>query len=120
MLRGISFSVPAGHTVALVGPSGSGKSSIIRLLFRFYDVQQGTITIDDQDIAKVSTLECTRILWNNRNGIVCPTHQRKFWLKPTMTGIRTGGGVLPLRAHRSTIERFRFSYWLHWKDFPLQ
>jgi len=51
ILRGISFSVPAGKTVALVGPSGAGKSTISRLLFRFYEPQSGRIRIDGQDIA---------------------------------------------------------------------
>ena len=38
ILKGISFTVPAGRTVAIVGPSGAGKSTLSRLLFRFYDV----------------------------------------------------------------------------------
>lgn len=53
ILKGITFKVPAGKTVAIVGPSGAGKSTISRLLFRFYDVQQGAITIDGQDIRAV-------------------------------------------------------------------
>ncbi|XP_053373484.1 ATP-binding cassette sub-family B member 6-like [Mercenaria mercenaria] len=53
ILKDISFTVPPGQTFALVGHSGSGKSTIIRLLFRFYDVQAGTICIDGQDISKV-------------------------------------------------------------------
>ncbi|KAI9547014.1 ATP-binding cassette sub- B member 6, mitochondrial [Dissostichus eleginoides] len=53
VLRDVSFTVEAGQTVALVGPSGSGKSSILRLLFRFYDLQSGSILIDGQDISKV-------------------------------------------------------------------
>ena len=54
ILHGISFSVPAGKTVAVVGPSGAGKSTLARLLFRFYDVQQGTISIAGQDIKTVT------------------------------------------------------------------
>jgi len=54
ILKGISFEVPAGKTVAVVGPSGAGKSTISRLLFRFYDLLGGRITIDAQDIAKVT------------------------------------------------------------------
>ena len=54
ILQDISFTVPAGKTVAVVGPSGSGKSTLARLLFRFYDVQQGRILIDGQDIKQVT------------------------------------------------------------------
>jgi ATP-binding cassette subfamily B protein len=50
ILKGISFTVPAGRTVAIVGPSGAGKSTISRLLYRFYDVSGGGIFIDGQDI----------------------------------------------------------------------
>ncbi|KQY19677.1 ABCB family ABC transporter ATP-binding protein/permease [Rhizobium sp. Root482] len=54
ILKGISFEVPAGKTVAVVGPSGAGKSTLSRLLYRFYDVQQGAITIDGQDVRDVT------------------------------------------------------------------
>ena len=50
ILQDVSFSIPAGHTVAVVGASGAGKSTLARLLFRFYDVDQGRITVDGQDI----------------------------------------------------------------------
>lgn len=53
VLKDVSFAVPAGHSVAIVGASGAGKSTISRLLFRFYDVDQGAITIDGQDIRAV-------------------------------------------------------------------
>ncbi|XP_026785121.3 ATP-binding cassette sub-family B member 6 [Pangasianodon hypophthalmus] len=53
ILKDVSFTVLPGQTVALVGQSGSGKSTIIRLLFRFYDIQGGCIRIDGQDITKV-------------------------------------------------------------------
>jgi ATP-binding cassette, subfamily B, heavy metal transporter len=54
ILRGIDFIVPAGRKLAIVGPTGAGKSTISRLLFRFYDVTQGHIRIDGQDIRDVT------------------------------------------------------------------
>ncbi|AYJ86506.1 ABC transporter ATP-binding protein/permease [Sphingomonas paeninsulae] len=54
ILHGVDFEIPAGGTLAVVGPSGAGKSTLARLLFRFYDTTGGRITIDGQDIAKVS------------------------------------------------------------------
>ncbi|KAI9873720.1 MAG: hypothetical protein M1830_010691, partial [Pleopsidium flavum] len=58
-LKGITFRAAPGQTVALVGETGGGKSTILKLLFRFYDVAQGTIKIDGQDIRDV-TLESLR------------------------------------------------------------
>ena len=53
ILKDVSFEIPPGKTVAVVGSSGAGKSTLARLLFRFYDVQQGRITIAGQDIKRV-------------------------------------------------------------------
>jgi ATP-binding cassette subfamily B protein len=54
ILFDVDFTIPAGTTTAVVGHSGSGKSTLSRLLFRFYDVQQGAISIDGQDIRKLT------------------------------------------------------------------
>ena len=54
ILKGVSFRVPAGKTVAVVGSSGSGKSTIGRLLYRFYDVAGGAVRIEGQDIREVT------------------------------------------------------------------
>jgi len=62
ILQGVSFDIPAGKTVAVVGASGSGKSTLARLLFRFYDVGNGAITIDGQDIRRVTQLSVRRAI----------------------------------------------------------
>lgn len=54
VLSDISFQVKAGESVALVGPTGAGKTTIVSLLSRFYDVDQGTIRIDGKDISEVT------------------------------------------------------------------
>jgi ATP-binding cassette, subfamily B, heavy metal transporter len=54
ILKGVSLTVPAGKTVAVVGSTGSGKSTIGRLLFRFYDVTGGALKIDGQDVRDVT------------------------------------------------------------------
>lgn len=54
ILKDVSFTVPSGKLVAFVGSSGAGKSTISRLLYRFYDVDAGRITIDGQDIRSIS------------------------------------------------------------------
>ncbi len=50
VLRGVSFDVPAGRTVALVGPTGAGKSSVVSLVSRFYDVTGGRVLVDGRDV----------------------------------------------------------------------
>ncbi|MBN9695614.1 MAG: ABC transporter ATP-binding protein/permease [Zoogloea sp.] len=54
ILHAVDFTIPAGRTVAVVGHSGSGKSTLARLLFRFYDVQQGAVRINGQDIRQLT------------------------------------------------------------------
>jgi ABC-type transport system involved in Fe-S cluster assembly fused permease/ATPase subunit len=59
IIKGISFEVPRGKTLAIVGPTGSGKSTIAKLLYRFFDVTSGEIFINNQDIKSV-TLDSLR------------------------------------------------------------
>jgi len=54
ILHDVSFDIPAGHKIAIVGSSGAGKSTIARLLFRFYDVVQGCVQINGQDVRDVT------------------------------------------------------------------
>jgi subfamily B ATP-binding cassette protein MsbA len=60
VLRNLSFVAEPGQTTALVGPSGGGKSTIVNLILRLYEVQSGAITIDGQDIAGVSRISLRR------------------------------------------------------------
>ena len=62
VLREVSFTVPSGHKVAVVGSSGAGKSTISRLLFRFYDATAGRILIDGQDIRDVTQKSLRRAI----------------------------------------------------------
>lgn len=54
VLNDVSFTIKPGETIALVGPTGAGKSTIVNLISRFYDVQQGIVRIDGKDVKKVS------------------------------------------------------------------
>ena len=65
ILKGVSLEVESGKTVAIVGPSGSGKSTIGRLLFRFYDVTDGALKIDGQDVRDV-----TQVSLHDQIGVV--------------------------------------------------
>jgi ATP-binding cassette subfamily B protein len=60
VLRGINFRIPAGQSVAIVGATGAGKTSIISLLSRFYDVQQGQILVDGVDVRRVRQQDLRR------------------------------------------------------------
>jgi ATP-binding cassette, subfamily B, heavy metal transporter len=54
ILKGLDLTIPAGHKLAIVGPTGAGKSTISRLMFRFYDVTGGRILIDGQNVRDVT------------------------------------------------------------------
>lgn len=62
VLKGFSLNVPRGHTVALVGQSGSGKSTIANLITRFYDVNKGSINIDSTDIKDITQNSLRKLL----------------------------------------------------------
>jgi ATP-binding cassette subfamily B protein len=61
-LHGITVTIPAGQKVGIVGPSGAGKSTFVQLLQRLYDVQHGTVLIDDQPIAGITQVSLRRAL----------------------------------------------------------
>ena len=62
VIRNISLHVPAGHTIALVGSTGSGKTTMVKLLLRFYDIQQGRILIDGHDIKALQLQDLRRAI----------------------------------------------------------
>ena len=62
IINNVSFSVKAGEKIAIVGPSGHGKSTLMKLLFRFYDVNKGAICIDGQDIKNVTLASLRRAI----------------------------------------------------------
>ena len=83
ILRDVSFAIEPGETVAFVGHTGAGKTTIISLLLRFYDVQKGAIRIDGLDIKEMDMAELRR-----RYGVVL---QDPFLFTGTVEGnIRLG------------------------------
>jgi ATP-binding cassette subfamily B protein len=60
VLRGVSFRIPAGQSVAVVGATGAGKTSLVSLMARFYDIKAGSITLDGVDIREVKQTELRR------------------------------------------------------------
>lgn len=62
VIKNLSLHIPAGQTIAIVGATGSGKSTLVKLLLRLYEVQSGEITLDGQNIKEI-------VLWDLRRGI---------------------------------------------------
>lgn len=62
VLKALSLRIPAGETVAIVGPTGSGKTTIIKLLLRFYDVTEGQVCLDGRDIRTLQTHDLRRAI----------------------------------------------------------
>ena len=62
VLHDLSFHVPAGHTAALVGSTGAGKSTVVKLLLRFYDVTEGEIQLDGEDVRDLKTHDLRRAI----------------------------------------------------------
>ena len=62
VLHDLSFHVPAGQTAALVGSTGAGKSTVVKLLLRFYDVTEGQIRLDGEDRARLKTHDLRRAI----------------------------------------------------------
>lgn len=109
ILKNLSFKVVPGNKVAIVGPSGSGKSTIGRLLFRFYDVQSGSIIIDQQAINQVQQLSLRQqigvvpqdtvlfndTIWNNIAYGRPEASEEEIWQAIEMAHLRTFVSSLP-------------------------
>lgn len=109
ILKNLSFKVVPGNKVAIVGPSGSGKSTIGRLLFRFYDVQSGSISIDQQAVNQVQQLSLRQqigvvpqdtvlfndTIWNNIAYGRPEASEEEIWQAIEMAHLRTFVSSLP-------------------------
>lgn len=97
VLKDVSFEIPRGHSVAIVGATGSGKTTIISLLCRFYDVQKGRITIGGVDLRDLTTAELRRHI-----GIVL---QDVFLFSGTIrNNITLGNDDIPIEKVREVSE----------------
>ena len=64
VLRNVNLTVEPGQTIAIVGPTGAGKTTLVNLLMRFYDVDSGEITIDGVNIAKMKRADASGSVWH--------------------------------------------------------
>jgi len=106
VLRDVSFTIEPGDTVAIVGHTGAGKTTIISLLLRFYDVQRGAIRIDGVDIKEMSLADLRR-----RFGVVL---QDPFLFTGTIEGnIRLGSDWIDDQAVREATEDVNLADFVH-------
>src|SRR6266542_1927062 len=106
VLRGVSFTVEPGETVAIVGHTGAGKTTLISLLLRFYDVQRGAIRIDGVDIKQMALADLRR-----RFGVVL---QDPFLFTGTIEGnIRLGTDWITDEQVRQAAEDVNLSDFIH-------
>jgi ABC-type transport system involved in Fe-S cluster assembly fused permease/ATPase subunit len=92
ILQDIHFEIPSGKTFAIVGATGSGKSTIAKLLFRYYDVLGGTILIDGQDIRDVTQLSLQKCLGAGAKGYTKPPN-----IKATLLNAEIANGDITSR-----------------------
>ena len=112
ILKDVSFSVPPGRTLAIVGASGAGKSTVSRLLFRFYDVDSGAIRIDGQDLRDGKTRQPAHRHRHRSPGYrpVQRYHRLQHPLRaPRCRAARGRGGGAP-RPHRCLHRRLADGY----------
>ena len=69
-LRDVSFAIEPGETVAIVGHTGAGKTTLISLLLRFYDVQKGAVRIDGVDVREMNLARLAQPIWRGAAGSI--------------------------------------------------
>ncbi len=112
VLKEINFEVAPGQTIALVGPTGAGKSSVINLLARFYDPQVGQVLVDGHDVAAV-----TQRSWRSQLGVVLQDtflfsgtiRDNIRWARPEATDAEVEAAARAVGAHEF-VERFPQGY----------
>lgn len=103
ILKNVSFEARKGETIGIVGPPGSGKSTIAHLIPRFYDVACGRITLDGQDIRKATLTSCAATwLWCSRT-LSCSPRRSRTTSPMATPGPRNSGSSGQASRHNSTI-----------------